>query len=248
MSISLLVIILKNFTRSIEGSLVFELFVFVFKMSRFLIINVIYWYSVLSFWAHFYAGRASTSTSQCILAIDVLFSLEKLIQISSFCSNYSTRIGIKKETDNRRWNSFMIGRYFITVNHFYHTILESGSNYSMPRVWNSIDRWFKERYARKGLYMDYIWAIYGLYMDYIWTIYGTIYGPFSKKSSEKDLNVRISLRTKAQSIPEGLGHNLALGAKIKNNYEKFFYDPLYAKVERPIFYFILNDLCAKQTF
>ena len=127
---------------------------------------------------------------------------QKLIQISSFCSNYSTRIGIKKETDNRRWNSFMIGRYFITVNHFYHTILESGSNYSMPRVWNSIDRWFKERYARKGLYMDYIWAIYGLYMDYIWTIYGTIYGPFSKKSSEKDLNVRISLRTKAQSIYE----------------------------------------------
>merc|ERR1711917_86206 len=54
--------------------------------------------------------------------------------------------------------------------------------------------------------------------DYIWTII--------EKSSEKDLNVRISLRTKAQSIPEGLGHNLALGAKIKNNYEKFFYDPL----------------------
>ena len=166
MSISLLVIILKNFkfTRSIEGSLVFELFVFVFKMSRFLIINVIYWYSVLSFWAHFYAGRASTSTSQCILAIDVLFSLEKLIQISSFCSNYSTRIGIKKETDNRRWNSFMIGRYFITVNHFYHTILESGSNYSMPRVWNSIDRWFKDQYARKpankNLRENYIWKVY----------------------------------------------------------------------------------------
>ena len=57
-----------------------------------------------------------------------------------------------------------------------------------------------------------------------------IYSPIGakiEKSSEKDLNVRISLRTTAQSIPEGLGHKMALGAKIKKKLRKFFYDPLF---------------------
>ena len=52
---------------------------------------------------------------------------------------------------------------------------------------------------------------------------GTIYEPKSKKSFEKDFNVRISCRTKAQSIPEGLGLKMALGAKLKKKYENFFY-------------------------
>ena len=54
----------------------------------------------------------------------------------------------------------------------------------------------------------------------------TIYGPKLKKSFEKDFSVRISCRTLAQSIPEGLENKMALGAKIKKNYENFFYDPL----------------------
>ena len=61
---------------------------------------------------------------------------------------------------------------------------------------------------------------------------GTIYGPNSKKSSEKDFNVRISCRTKAESIPEGLGLKMALGAKLKKKYENFFYDPLLTVRDR----------------
>ena len=58
----------------------------------------------------------------------------------------------------------------------------------------------------------------------IWSIYGPI-GAKIEKSFEKDFNVRISCRTKAQSIPEGLGLKMALGAKLKKKYENFFYDP-----------------------
>ena len=57
-----------------------------------------------------------------------------------------------------------------------------------------------------------------------WFIYSPIGAKF-EKSSEKDFNVRILCRTKAQSIPEGLGLNLVLTAKLKKN-RKFFYDPL----------------------
>ena len=66
--------------------------------------------------------------------------------------------------------------------------------------------------------------LYGTFFRF-WSIYSPI-GAKLEKSFEKDLNVRISLRAKAQSIPEGQGHNLALGAKLKKNYENFFYDPL----------------------
>ena len=61
----------------------------------------------------------------------------------------------------------------------------------------------------------------------------SIYSPIEakiEKSIEKDLNVRISCRTKAQLIPEGLEHKMALTAKIKKKYEKFVYDPLYYRL------------------
>ena len=45
-------------------------------------------------------------------------------------------------------------------------------------------------------------------------------------SSEKRVPVRISRRTKAQSIREGQENATPLGAKLKKNYENFFYDPL----------------------
>ena len=46
------------------------------------------------------------------------------------------------------------------------------------------------------------------------------------KNSEKDFNVRISCRTKAQSIPEGLGLKMALGVKLKKITKTFFTIPL----------------------
>jgi len=58
-----------------------------------------------------------------------------------------------------------------------------------------------------------------------WSIYSPM-GTKIEKRFEKRVPVRISCRTKAQSIPEGLGLKMALGAKLKKNYENFFYDPL----------------------
>ena len=46
------------------------------------------------------------------------------------------------------------------------------------------------------------------------------------RNSEKDFNVRISCRTKAQSIPEGLGLKMALGVKLKKITKTFFTIPL----------------------
>ena len=126
MSISLLVIILKNFkfTRSIEGSLVFELFVFVFKMSHFLI-NVIYWYSVLFFEQISMLGEQEHRRRNAFW-LQMFYSLSKInSNLKLLFKLFHTYWYIKKETDDRRWNSFMIGRYFITVNHFYHPILET---------------------------------------------------------------------------------------------------------------------------
>ena len=70
------------------------------------------------------------------------------------------------------------------------------------------------------LVIDYISSIFALF-PYI-CIYSPI-GAKIEKSSEKDFNVRISCRTKAQSIPEGLGHKMALGAKLKKKITKFFF-------------------------
>ena len=60
-------------------------------------------------------------------------------------------------------------------------------------------------------------------------------------------------------IPEGLGHKMALGAKIKKKLRKFFYDPLshevFQQVESPrkmlhlatlLPYFTINNLMNKQ--
>ena len=58
-----------------------------------------------------------------------------------------------------------------------------------------------------------------------WSIYSPM-GTKIEKRFEKRVPVRISCRTKARSIPEGLGLKMALGAKLKKNYENFFYDPL----------------------
>ena len=58
----------------------------------------------------------------------------------------------------------------------------------------------------------------------IWSIYSPI-GAKIEISFEKDFSVRISCRTLAQSIPEGLENKMALGAKIKKNYEIFFTIP-----------------------
>ena len=63
-------------------------------------------------------------------------------------------------------------------------------------------------------------VLFGAFFRF-WSIYSPI-GAKIEKRFEKDLNVRISCRTKAQSIPEGLGHKMALGAKLKKKIRKIF--------------------------
>ena len=54
-----------------------------------------------------------------------------------------------------------------------------------------------------------------------WSIYSPI-GAKIEISFEKDFSVRISCRTLAQSIPEGLENKMALGAKINKKLRKLF--------------------------
>ena len=86
-----------------------------------------------------------------------------------------------------------------------------------PGPQESIALWSATKFGRLSPFRSFF--RFSPQWDYIWTKI--------EKRFEKDLNVRISCRTKAQSIPVGLGLKMALGAKLKKNYENFFTIPYY---------------------
>ena len=117
---------------------------------NYLIFYVMNWYSGLYFWANLYVGSAKTSTSQYILATDVLFSLENKFKSQALVQIIPHVLLLK----GNRWPKIKLF-YDCSIFYFGESFLslQNESKY-MPQVWNSI---IDKGYILDTTFLDIRW-------------------------------------------------------------------------------------------